>query len=57
MRVASPKRSGYRWVVLAVFMFATAMNQLCWIAFAPITVEASSFYAVSDLAIGMLSLC
>jgi sugar phosphate permease len=57
MAVAASKGSGYRWVVLAVFMVATAMNQLCWITFAPITAEASSFYAVSDLAIGLLSLC
>jgi cyanate permease len=56
MAAASHKASGYRWIVLAVFMFATAMNQLCWIAFAPITMEASSFYSVSELAIGLLSL-
>lgn len=57
MAAASHKASGYRWIVLAVFMFATAMNQLCWIAFAPITMEASSFYSVSELSIGLLSLC
>jgi cyanate permease len=47
---------GYRWVVLAVFMFAIIMNQLLWISFAPITGEAASFYGVSDLSIGLLSM-
>jgi sugar phosphate permease len=56
MRDASRKVHGYRWVVLAVFMMALAVNQLGWITFAPITVEASAFYGVSDLAIGLLSL-
>jgi len=56
MRDASGKIYGYRWVVLAVFMMALAVNQLGWITFASITVEASAFYGVSDLAIGLLSL-
>jgi MFS family permease len=46
----------YRWVVLLVFMFAVAMNQLMWITFASITGEAASFYGVSDLRIGILAL-
>jgi cyanate permease len=50
------KASGYRWVVLAVFMLLTAANQLAWITFAPITGEAASFYGTSDLVIGLLSL-
>ncbi len=27
----------YRWVVLIAFMVIIAVNQLCWITFAPIT--------------------
>jgi cyanate permease len=50
------RASGYRWVMLAVFMLAIAINQLLWISFAPITGDAASFYGVSDLAIGLLSL-
>jgi sugar phosphate permease len=46
----------YRWVILIVFMFLVAMNQLLWITFASITGEAATFYGVSDLSIGMLSL-
>lgn len=45
----------YRWVVLLVFMFSVAVNQLLWITFAPITSAAAEFYHVSDLSIGLLS--
>jgi MFS family permease len=47
---------GYRWVMLGVYMFAVAMNQMLWITFASITGDAAKFYNVSDLAIGLLSM-
>jgi cyanate permease len=47
----------YRWIVLFAFMVAAAMNQLLWITFAPITSQAATFYGVSELDIGMLSMC
>ena len=47
----------YRWVMLSVYMLMTAANQLLWITFAPITSEAVKFYGVSDLKIGILSMC
>ena len=47
----------YRWVVLAVYMLVVAINQLLWITFAPITSTAAAYYDVTDLSIGMLSLC
>ena len=47
---------GYRWVMLALFMLMVATNQLLWITFAPITVDAATFFKVSDLMIGMLSM-
>jgi cyanate permease len=56
MKDGVSKASGYRWVVLAVFMLLTAVNQLAWITFAPITGEAAAFYGTSDLVIGLLSL-
>ncbi|MCX7031648.1 MAG: MFS transporter [Spirochaetes bacterium] len=56
MKGVRAKASGYRWVVLAVFMLMTAANQLAWITFAPITGEAAAFYGTSDLVIGLLSL-
>jgi MFS family permease len=46
----------YRWVVLVAFMAIIAVNQLLWITFAPITSEATQYYGVSDLSIGLLSL-
>ena len=46
----------YRFVILALFMLVTAMNQLLWISFAPVTGQAAAFYGVSNLAIGLLSL-
>jgi len=46
----------YRWVVLLAFMFIVAINQLLWITFAPITGNAATYYGVSDLSIGFLSM-
>jgi cyanate permease len=46
----------YRWIMLTVYMLVIAVNQLMWITFAPITGEASLFYGVSDLKIGILSM-
>src|SRR5664280_1116942 len=48
---------GLRWMMLTVYMVMVAVNQLLWITFAPITGEATKYYAVSDLRIGILSLC
>ena len=39
-----------------LFMLVVLVNQAGWITFASITVESAAFYAVSDLAIGLLSL-
>jgi MFS family permease len=47
---------GYRWVILVIFMFVVAVNQLLWITFAPITSISSGFYQVSDIKIGLLSM-
>ncbi len=47
----------YRWIILFVFSFAMAMQQLLWITFASITTDAKVFYHVtSDIKIGMLSM-
>jgi cyanate permease len=48
---------GYRWVMLSVYMLAIIVNQVMWITFAPITIDAAAFYGVSDLKIGVLSMC
>jgi MFS family permease len=57
MSTTTFKVYGYRWVVLAGFMLAVAFNQLLWITFAPITGPAAAYYGVSDLSIGLLSMC
>lgn len=57
MQKADFKIYGYRWVMLSVYMLVVAINQLMWITFAPITVEAAHYYGVSDLKIGILSMC
>ncbi len=47
---------GYRWVVLAVFMFINLTIQMLWIGFAPITGPAAQFYHVTDFQIGLLAM-
>ena len=47
----------YRWIVLMVYMFIVAINQLLWITFAPITTECTAYYKVNDIQIGLLSMC
>jgi MFS family permease len=56
MNQAGYKVYGYRWVMLLVFMLVIAINQLNWITFAAITSDAVSFYGVTDLSIGLLSM-
>lgn len=43
--------------MLSVYMLVVAVNQLMWITFAPITSDATIYYGVSDLKIGLLSMC
>jgi cyanate permease len=57
MKNTGYKIYGYRWVMLSVYMIIIAVNQLLWITFAPITNEAVQHYGVSDLKIGILSMC
>jgi MFS family permease len=47
---------GYRWVVLAVFMFINLTIQILWISYAPITGPAAQFYGVTDLQIGLFAM-
>ena len=47
---------GSRWIMLTVYMLIVAVNQLLWITFAPITSDATKFYNVTDLQIGILSM-
>ena len=56
MQETSFKVYRYRWVVLLAFMAVVAMNQLAWLSFASITSDATEYYGVSDLSIGLLSM-
>lgn len=47
---------GYRWICLLAFSLVQGTMQVLWISFAPITGEAASFYNVTPLQIGMLSM-
>src|SRR5680860_1530325 len=47
---------GYRWVVLGVFALLNALVQMNWITFAAVTGDAATYYRVSELEIGLLSM-
>ncbi len=47
---------GYRWAILAVFMFINLTIQVLWISYAPITGPAAQFYGVTDLQIGLFAM-
>lgn len=47
---------GYRWVVLAVFMFINLTIQILWISYAPVITPAAKFYGASDTQIGLLAI-
>ena len=56
MKESDIKVYGYRWVVLAAFMFINLTIQILWICFAPVTGPAAEFFHVSDMQIGMLAM-
>src|SRR6056297_1277527 len=56
METASVKVYPYRWVVLFVFAILNIVVQMHWVTFAPITGQAASFYQVTPLQVGMLSM-
>jgi MFS family permease len=56
MKDENIKIYGYRWIILVSFMLVIIVNQLLWITFAAITIDATKFYGVTDLMIGMLSM-
>jgi len=47
----------FRWTILSIYMLLVAVNQMLWITFAPITSDATKYYGVSDIWIGILSMC
>lgn len=47
---------GYRWVVLAAFMFSNLTIQVLWISYAPVMRTAATYHGVTDGAIGWLTM-
>jgi MFS family permease len=56
MKTDTNRPNGYRWAVMLAFMAVAAINQLLWITYAPVTSDAASYYGVSTLSIGLLSM-
>ncbi len=52
----SIKYSGYRWIVLIVFIIIALISQLLWLTFAPISTEMEKLYGVTAFDISLLSL-
>ena len=50
------KFSGYRWIVLSVFILVALISQLLWLTFAPISSEMEKLYGVTAFDISLLSL-
>jgi sugar phosphate permease len=46
----------YRWPLLAAYALMQGVIQMLWITFAPITGEAATYYGVTPLEIGFLSM-
>jgi hypothetical protein len=57
MKQTNFKVYGYRWIMLSAYMFIATVSQLMWITFAPITSDATRYFGVTDLQIGILSMC
>ncbi len=49
-------KSGYRWVILALYMYVTALTQLFWLNFASIDTFMESFLGVSAMKVGLLAM-
>ena len=47
---------GYRWVVLAVWMFVNILMQALWICYSPISSQAAQIWGVSEFWVGFLAM-
>jgi cyanate permease len=50
------KAYGYRWVVLAVWMFTNILMQVLWICYSPVASEAAKVWGVSEFWVGFLAM-
>ena len=46
---------GYRWIILILFMLLNICSQILWISYATVTLEATTYYNVSEFEILFLS--
>ncbi len=50
------KAYGYRWVVLAVWMFVNILMQALWICYSPVSSQAAQVWGVSEFWVGFLAM-
>jgi MFS family permease len=50
------KSYGYRYVVLAVWMFVNIMMQVLWICYSPVSTQAAQLWGVSEFWVGFLAM-
>jgi MFS family permease len=50
------KAYGYRWVVLAVWMFVNILMQALWICYSPVSSQAAQLWGVSEFWVGFLAM-
>jgi MFS family permease len=50
------KTYGYRWVVLAVWMFVNILMQALWICYSPVSSQAAQMWGVSEFWVGFLAM-
>jgi cyanate permease len=50
------KAYGYRWVVLAVWMFVNILMQALWICYSPVSKQAAQLWGVSEFWVGFLAM-
>jgi len=53
---AAVKAYGYRWVVLAVWMFTNILMQALWICYSPVSSQAAKLWGVSEFWVGFLAM-
>ena len=54
--VPAVKSYGYRWVVLAVWMFVNILMQALWICYSPVSAQAAQLWGVSEFWVGFLAM-
>lgn len=56
MEHAKVKAYGYRWMILAVWMFTNIVMQALWICYSPVASQAAKLWGVSEFWVGFLAM-